>query len=267
MVRNVRRSGFTLIELLVVIAIIAILIGLLLPAVQKVRDAAARAQSQNNLKQLGLAINNVGGTYNNRLPPSYGAFPMNGPYGSLFDFILPYIEQQNLFNQYNPGSGGYFGGLNASGTPNPIAAVVKPYVAPADPTNNTNSFPGLTSYASNYLVFGSTGANLPATFSDGTSNTVIFMERYAQTSSGQHYWSALNNYIVASPNPGTAGYGFQIAPPQGSAIDSLPQGCSSAAMMAGLADGSVRTVSSGVSPYTWYLACSPNDGQPMPSDW
>jgi prepilin-type N-terminal cleavage/methylation domain-containing protein len=262
MVRIARRGGFTLIELLVVIAIIAILIGLLLPAVQKVRDAAARAQSQNNLKQLGLAINNIGGTYNTQLPPSYGAFLANGPYGSLFDFMLPYIEQQNIYNQYNPGPGGYFGGLNANGVPNPIPLVVKPYIAPADPTNNTNSMPGLTSYASNYLVFGSSGAMLPATFTDGTSNTVIFMERYAQSSSGAHYWSSVNNYIVA-----TTTSGFQIAPPQSSANEALPQGCSTAAMMVGLADGSVRPVTSGVSPYTWYLACYPNDGQPMPSDW
>jgi prepilin-type N-terminal cleavage/methylation domain-containing protein len=262
MVRTARRGGFTLIELLVVIAIIAILIGLLLPAVQKVRDAAARAQSQNNLKQLGLAINNIGGTYNSQLPPSYGTFPVNGPYGSLFDFMLPFIEQQNLYNQYNPGPGGYFGGLGGGGTPNPITAVVKTYIAPADPTNNTNSLPGLTSYASNYLLFGATGAMLPASFIDGTSITVIFMERYAQSSSGPHYWSSVNNYIVAKPTSG-----FQIAPPVNSAVDSMPQGCSTAAMMVGLGDGSVRAVSSGVSVNTWYLACCPNDGQPMPSDW
>jgi prepilin-type N-terminal cleavage/methylation domain-containing protein len=257
---NSRRDGFTLIELLVVIAIIAVLIGLLLPAVQKVREAAARSQSSNNLKQIGLAMNGLITRTEGLLPPSAGTFPgTSGPMGSIFFHLLTDYEQGNLYAKYNVGPN-YAANATES---------VKTFCAPLDASNPGTSAPiGLTSYASNAAVFGITNggtARYPAQFNaKGTSNTVIFFERFASTgSSGNintvHYWRLANpnptnspptNYlyylyiagITSVPNPIWGTSFANISPGQ----DNTAHGFTSSSFQAGLADGSVRSVTPAV---------------------
>ena len=126
------RSGFTLIELLVVIAIIAILIGLLLPAVQKVRDISMTTQCQNNLKQFGVAVHNYHGAYL-CLPPSRTAIPLT-PTGvtvktsiSIHAFLLPFLEQEAIFRQID-----FTQAYNAGPNIAVEAMVVKSFLCPAD---------------------------------------------------------------------------------------------------------------------------------------
>jgi prepilin-type N-terminal cleavage/methylation domain-containing protein len=315
---GVGKHAFTLIELLVVIAIIAILIGLLLPAVQKVREAAARSQSQNNLKQMGLAVQNYADTFQGALPTGYGIEPggtggwgqPNSTEGTLFLYILPFIEQQNLWNASVTSSGGR---LSMQLEWANIPRAVKTYMAPADaslPAGSSST--DYCSYRYNEWVFIAPPGNIstsswgknnrfPATLSDGTSNTIFFAEGYAITGQGtqggsgnegigQGYgvpgweWLWASRYegceqagagylAMQQPwTPATNPYPFTPPGTTPSSITTNPATClpnalTAAGCQVGMADGSVRNVSTGVSNATWFYASHPQDGIPLPSDW
>jgi prepilin-type N-terminal cleavage/methylation domain-containing protein len=144
----VQRKGFTLIELLVVVAIIGVLIALLLPAVQKIREAANRMACSNNLKQIGLAFHQYENTYGS-FPCAYDAIH-NPPRGHTWGtFLLPYLEQENLYRQYD-----FEQLLTAPGNLAVIQTQLKVMQCPSSPHPNR-------SYTYNYQ-----GADIPAAAGD-----------------------------------------------------------------------------------------------------
>ncbi len=323
--RRSRSFGFTLIELLVVIAIIAILIGLLLPAVQKVREAAARAQCQNNLKQIGLGTVNMADTNQGKLPPSMGGYPTvptadpstnpattrcTGPgasFGGPLFFLLPFIEQGNLWNACITPGGGYdpeCGALpQAEG--GVLTNLVKVYMCPSDPTWGNGlggGWAAVGSYAYNGMlmqpVWIAGWAKYPASISDGTSNTIFFTETYSMgTMTGNPvgqpslwWWdyngfqSAYNanfawddcaplNYVgpayppLITPSPNYCLNNGTGAPSNFSVCMCRATSPHTGGINAGMGDGSVRFVAQGISGATWFYASTPSGGEILGSDW
>lgn len=194
-----KRSGFTFIQLVVVFAILLILIGILVPLVQLVRQAAARMESQNNLKQIGLCLHSCQDAYK-KLPPAIGFFPMKAPpagnkqwlkaqpaqHGTVFHHMIPFLESNDIFKK------------SIGMSRNSKGIVVPVYLAPGDFTAPPKGLhadkQGAVSYGANGVVLGGWTfgkdmvkgpgpegrVTLPQIASlDGQSNTIAFAERYA----------------------------------------------------------------------------------------
>jgi len=289
--RAIRARGFTLIELLVVIAIIAILIGMLLPAVQKVREAAAKAECSNKLKQIGLALHNYHGSMGG-FPPAYKDLGSGGPgQGSLLYLILPYIEEDALYklggtnlDAYNAWDGsGSFTNLKTA-----AANTVKKYLCPGDPSTQptatwTNGWV-VGSYACNNEVFGNPAwagwtdnnvkAKMPGSFQDGTSNTIGYTEKFGRCNGQGNLWAhgqwnpAWEPRFNTFNNRGPSSK-FQVQPiwTTSSCDYNRPQSGHSAGANLLLMDGSVRFATEGMTPDTWWWACTPSGGEVLPNDW
>jgi prepilin-type N-terminal cleavage/methylation domain-containing protein/prepilin-type processing-associated H-X9-DG protein len=197
-----RRSAFTLIELLVVIAIIAILIGLLLPAVQKVREAAARVQCQNNLKQMGLACHNYHDS-KGKLPPALtGGTSTLEPsvrYTTLHVYLLPYIEQENLYRLFPTGNTSYSAHY-AAGT-NRVKTYLCPSSTQTESLSSGESFNGVRDYTMHYY------ANLGPL---GQNTSVTPATNYQFRAIGSQGGYSLDGPLVVSSLSGGGSFGYTI---------------------------------------------------------
>lgn len=278
-------------ELLVVVAILAVLIALLVPARRNVREAAARTQIINNLKQVSLAIHSYHDVHR-RLPSATDVYsPGLGTGFTLSIQLLPYVEQGPLYTQWTGG--------NAATT-----AVIPPYLVPLD--SSTTDGRRVQNFAGNVRVFTDIGIRtafsdpvsglgaatgtctfgLQSACSDGTSNTILFATRYANNGSASGnglvncsaYDAPLGEdnsaFFGVVPMTETASAassaGWQLAPSLSQAnchFGAVAHSFGTGGLQIGLGDGSVRTLSPNTSAHTWNLALQPNDGQTLASDW
>lgn len=267
------RPGFTLVEALVVLGIIGALLGLLLPALQKVRARAGGSECANNLRQLALAGNHALSDHDS-FPPAFHFWPGDGPPAPLAGplwHLLPYLEQSPLYGQR----------LVADRA----APRLRLFQCPADPTASSGS--PTSSYILNEYLFN--GFTRVKEITDGLSNTALFTETYADCG-GSHpvYWSnsSAATLLLYGPEDGAT---FRAAPGTSVYTAAYPGGCSATVgdnaqsahaggIYLAMADGSVRMVSKagadqpasvrdGRTVTNWAAAFTPKSGEVFGPDW
>lgn len=279
------RGGVTLIELLVAVAIVAVLIGLLLPAVQKVREAAARASSQNNLKQIGLACHGYANDHNEAFPRVDGFSPLEETREwSHHIMLLPHLEQGNAYNEFRSKSLTIVPGDKTINL-HCDRLSLKVFVSPADPTvaSVTSSTSSICSYPASAIAFKPLARMSSVT--DGLSNTLAYAEHYSWMCGGVWFaWTESNFLFPGGIYPPTFAdrevgaqvplhpgdippVTFQVRPALAECNPTLPQTPHTGGMLVGLLDGSVRTLRAGVSPATYWSLVSPAGGDIPGSDW
>ncbi len=293
--KRVRVLGFTLIELLVVIAIIAVLVGLLVPAVQKVREAANRMSCSNNIKQIGLGLHNYHSTHEKFPPMSrFKAMPGTTPSGdqaekgNLWIYLLPYIEQDNIY-KLSPFPSPRNPNIDA-GDPKSIAnKTIKTYLCPSDSSNSPAETWGngwvISNYVANHDAFhnpndggwmsawdsGQSSYQARVTYPDGSSNTLGVTEAYARCKDTGTLWA----HETVTPdwhamfndwNQRGVNSKFQVMPKNASCNPHLPQQIHTGGINALMMDGSVRNITSGVNVNAWAAALTPNGGETLNLD-
>jgi type II secretory pathway pseudopilin PulG len=280
---RMRRRGFRLVELLVVAGIVAIFAGLILPAVVKVREAAHRATSENNLKQIALATINMADCNEGNLPrpgdAEYprergqileGGRPRRTGFGPPLFHILPYLEGGT--NPYTPSYSDEDGLYSAKRL---RGVSFKVYQAPYDTTRDPLS--DSCSYAVNELAFtpqeGHKFVNYPADFRGGTATTILCAEQYArQHGTWGTGWPEPRIFRPYTMNAGKQvpkDPPFQVRPRVGrDAFDGeSPQSFTSGGLVVAMGDGTVRLVSKDVKAQTFYDACTLVRYDVISPDW
>jgi len=278
------RRALTLVELMVVLAIIAVLVGLTIPAVQKMRQAALRAQDANNMRQIAIALQNYASAQKNSLPGNHvrpivdGDFANSSPFYNILPFLEPeasppYYIRHQFFTE---------------------RLFVQAFLSPTDPTigDAENYFDGWkvkapTSYGLNMQVFAES-PQLPGTFRDGTSNTIVLGQHYIMCRNRENFFS----YLLLLPGPGGPAYGyrsgtfadpfwddvvplvkngvtsssrpgatFQVAPAPNDADGRMLQATQSSGLLAAMGDGHVRTFAPSVAESVFWSAVTPAGGE------